>query len=67
MQAKTHILARHPTLPLRTTALVLRLTWNAANQDWRVLVKPADGSKARVFADLESALVYIAGTYAAQR
>jgi hypothetical protein len=45
------------------TAFVLRLTWNAESRHWHVLFKPTDGGQPRVFADLETALLYIARLY----
>lgn len=40
-------------------AFVIRLTWERASDQWRVLLKPVNGGTARLFGDVESALVYL--------
>jgi hypothetical protein len=45
------------------TAFVIRLTWDSTSRSWLILLKPIDGAKPRVFADLEMAFLYIARLY----
>ena len=47
----------------KNMAFVLRLTWDDDVQQWRVHLKPTDGSKARIFENLEAAFHHIAQYY----
>lgn len=38
---------------------ILRLTWDEALGTARILLKPVNGEAARLFSDVESALVYL--------
>ena len=49
--------------PLTNAAFVLRLTWDSVTQSWRIVIKATDGAPVRVFADLESAFLYVAQLY----
>ncbi|CAN5774592.1 hypothetical protein BH10CHL1_BH10CHL1_31930 [soil metagenome] len=40
-------------------AFVIRLTWDRASGQWRILLKPVNGQDARLFSDVESVLVYL--------
>ncbi len=42
-----------------TTAFVIRLTWEVSAGHWRILLKPVNGEEARLFSDVESALLYL--------
>lgn len=44
-------------------AFVLRFTWDDDVQQWRVHLKPTDGSKERIFKDLETAFHHITQCY----
>ena len=41
------------------TAFVIRLTWEGNSGHWRILLKPINGEAARLFSDVESALLYL--------
>ena len=49
--------------PMTNAAVVLRLTWDNATQNWQFVVKPTTGAPTRVFLDLESAFLYVARLY----
>jgi hypothetical protein len=38
---------------------VIRLSWDQASGEWRILLKPVNGQEARLFGDVESMLVYL--------
>lgn len=40
-------------------AFVIRLTKDQASDSWRILLKPVNGQKPRLFSDVESALLYL--------
>jgi hypothetical protein len=40
-------------------AYVIRLSWDQASGEWRILLKPINGQDARLFGDIESTLVYL--------
>ena len=40
-------------------ALILRLTWDDAAQQWRVRVKPTASDDARLFGDMEAAFLHV--------
>lgn len=47
----------------KNMAFVLRLTWDDDVQQWRVHLKPTDGSQERIFVNLETAFHHIAQCY----
>lgn len=47
----------------KNMAFVLRLAWDDDVQQWRVHLKPTDGSKERIFENLETAFHHIARCY----
>jgi hypothetical protein len=49
--------------PLTNTAFVFRLIWDSAAQNWRIVIKPVNGGRQRVFVDLESAFFYVSQLY----
>ena len=38
-------------------AFVIRLSWDRASGQWRILLKPVNGQEARLFSDIESMLL----------
>ncbi len=46
---------------------ILRLTWDEALGTTRILLKPVNGEAARLFSDVESALVYLETLMQAQQ
>jgi hypothetical protein len=42
-----------------TLAYVIRLSWDQASGEWRILLKPVNGQEARLFCDVESMLFYL--------
>lgn len=44
-----------------TVAFILRLTWEREARAWRILLKPVRGGDTKVFTDVESAFLYVAG------
>lgn len=40
-------------------AYVIRLSWDQASGEWRILLKPVQGQDARLFCDVESMLFYL--------
>lgn len=40
-------------------AFVIRMTWDQAAGQWRILLKPVNGQEARLFRDVETVLVYL--------
>ncbi|MCX6043716.1 MAG: hypothetical protein NT075_01280 [Chloroflexi bacterium] len=38
---------------------VVRLTWDSLSDHWRILIKPTNGEDARLFSDVESALLHL--------
>lgn len=56
--------ADEPSGKEKNMAFVLRFTWDDDVQQWRVHLKPTDGSKERIFNDLETAFHHIAQCYA---
>lgn len=40
-------------------AFVIRLSWDQASREWRILLKPVDGQEARLFNTMEATLVYL--------
>lgn len=44
-----------------TTAFILRLTWDSVSRKWIILLKPVDGGTPRLFTDVESTFLHVAG------
>lgn len=42
-----------------TLAFVIRITWDQAAGQWRILLKPVNGQEERLFGDIETVLVYL--------
>lgn len=42
-----------------TLAYVIRLSWDQASGEWRILLKPVNGQEARLFGTVEAALIYL--------
>jgi hypothetical protein len=40
-------------------AFVLRLNWDGASGQWRILLKPVNGQDVRLFSNVESTLLYL--------
>ncbi len=40
-------------------AFVIRLSWDRASDEWRILLKPVNGQDVRLFSDVESTLLYL--------
>lgn len=58
-----HIVDPEVSPPVTNTAFVMRLIWDSATQNWRIVIKPVDGGPARTFIGLESAFFYVAQLY----
>lgn len=44
-----------------TSAFILRLTWDSVSRKWIMLLKPVDGGTPRLFIDVESTFLHVAG------
>jgi hypothetical protein len=42
-----------------TLAFVIRLSWDQAHGQWRILLKPVNGQDTRLFDTVEAALLYL--------
>jgi hypothetical protein len=52
-----------PEGPNMNRAFILRFIWDGDAESWRIVLKPADGGPPQLFADFETAFLYIARIY----